>query len=688
MSQRQSLSGWTQVLQTHGIWEERSGSRTPVAMRFRRVVRLQTGLKGARLWITASQRFVLYLDGKLLARGPARSDPSRWNVQEIRLPALKAGRHVFAVLVWHLGKRAGIGQMGNRPFLLCCGVDRHGRPIPDWSTSQSGWVCAPDLTRRRLPRPYWKGRCPYFPVGGGERFTAAQVDGDWTRLAFDHESWSLPIRISEETASNPWGNRSLEHELQPEPIPPMRETPITFAAGENQFLVAGRSTYSAVLDRGSVTNAYPTVRFSGGNGARVRLVWSESPYNADGSKRRRDDYASARFYGQHDELLLDGRPGQWQPYWFRSFRYLHVTAKTAGQPLHIEGIDLTATEYPLSIKVKPPLKSAEDRRLWDVSFRTAQMCSHETFFDCPHYEQAQFSGDSRVQALYHYTVCDDDRLGRKAIDDMHASRQSEGILQSRFPSQQVQVLPTFSLHWIAMLHDLLMHRRDKSFLPKYLPVAREIIDWFLRHQRPDGLLGRIPHAPFVDWSTAFPAGNAPQHANGGSAILTLMLASACQRMADLEQACGYPELVARWTRTRRVLATAAVQHCWDARRGLIADKDTRASTRLGESPTYSVHGQVEAILAGAVPPARGRAMLQQAATTGVAQPGSFYYRFYLWDAYRACGWGSRAQEFLQPWITCIKTTGLNTWPETERVNPRSDCHAWSILPGLILAGRR
>jgi hypothetical protein len=37
---------------------------------------------------------------------------------------------------------------------------------------------------------------------------------------------------------------------------------------------------------------------------------------------------------------------------------------------------------------------------------------------------------------------------------------------------------------------------------------------------------------------------------------------------------------------------------------------------------------------------------------------------------------------LNTWERLLQNTGLTTWPETVRENPRSDCHAWSVTPGI------
>ncbi len=55
---------------------------------FRRRFSLPHAVSGARLWVSASQRFILHLDGETIARGPSRSDPDRWGCAEVRLGKL------------------------------------------------------------------------------------------------------------------------------------------------------------------------------------------------------------------------------------------------------------------------------------------------------------------------------------------------------------------------------------------------------------------------------------------------------------------------------------------------------------------------------------------------------------------------------------------------------------------------
>ena len=142
--------------------------------------------------------------------------------------------------------------------------------------------------------------------------------------------------------------------------------------------------------------------------------------------------------------------------------------------------------------------------LWTTGWRTARLCAHETYMDAPYWEQLQYVGDTRIQALISYVMTGDSRLARQAILNLDDSRVPEGITQSRYPSAVPQFIPPFSLLWVGMLHDYWMYVDDEPLVKETLPHTRTVLDWFAAQQRPDGLLGRMGWWEFGDWTADYP----------------------------------------------------------------------------------------------------------------------------------------------------------------------------------------
>lgn len=622
---------------------------------FRRQFPWPASRRAAVLWVTASQRFELFLDGKRIARGPARSDPWRWNVTRVKLPRLTAGNHVLAARVTHFGPHGGKGQLGDAGFFLVSGA------VP-----ATGWRCWHDQSRRGGHPAVCGERGFTYDVGAGETVQGDLVPWGWEQPGFADSHWPA-ARVVCERPVDEWGNIPLQHVLQPDPLPAMEERVQRFPNFQPVTVPAG-TTQRVLLDLRELTNAYPVLTVSGGRGASIRMVSAESPFTGAGfAKGNRDVTEGKYLWGQGDQFLPDGGPRrQFTTLWFRAFRYLELTITTAADPLRLDDVHALFTGYPLRQRAR----FSAYRPLWNVSWRTARLCAHETFFDCPHYEQMQFPGDTRVQAVFHYLIANDDRLARKAIDDFHAARSPLGLTRCKFPTRSMQTLPTYALYWVGMLHDFRVYRGDRKFLRPYLPGAREALEWFERRVNSRGMLGRIDYAPFMDWANGFHCGNAPQDADGGSSILTLLFAEACQWLAGLE-----PDSAARWNKLARALIRATLRECWNASRGLLADTARQTS--------FSVHAQVQASLAGAWPVAKARGILQRALDDPtITQPGTFYYRYYVMQALKRVGWREQFFALLAPWEDVLVGTGLTTWPEGASDTSRSDCHAWSVSPSI------
>ncbi|MBD3314214.1 MAG: Bacterial alpha-L-rhamnosidase [Chitinivibrionales bacterium] len=660
---------------------------------FRREFDVSTRACRCAVWVSAAQRFILYLDGKVVARGPSRSDSSRWYCREVVLPELGSGPHVLAATVFHIGRFAGKGQLGPEPFFL---VANRKREIdePDFQTGDQ-WRCMADASRRPIAKHDFGGRSVHYAVGAGEHIDGEKYPWGWRAAGFDDSSWD-PAKIVCRSLFNTWGNMRNGMELLPEPIPPMEERPITvkritgaeprlrhgiegWVAGETPLRIPPSTDTTFVLDAGELTNAYPRLWVSEGKGASIRLVSVEAPRRKDDfQKADRDRVEGMELYGHCDCLLPEGGAvREYETIWFRSFRYLVIKVSTAEQPLVLEKFEASFTGYPLHPKaefVTRGVKSGSYRLMEEVGLRTQRLCSHETFFDCPHYEQAQFPGDARIQALFHYVVADDDRLARKAIADFAAARTASGLTLSHFPATSLQVIPTWSLHFVGMLYDFLRYRGDTDFLRLHLNRAREVLEWFERRVRRDGMLGPIEYAPFTDWVDGWKSGNAPQESAGGSAILTFLFAQACRWMSALEGACGYSGLVSRWNSLADSLVRAAAARCYHEKRGMVAD--------TSEKNTFSVHAQVEAVLAGGLPDrSAGDALRRALQTPDVTQPATLYYFFHVTQALKRVGLREEVLSLFETWEKLLEGSGLTTWPE-RILTPRSDCHGWAVTPSI------
>ncbi|MCG6926056.1 MAG: alpha-L-rhamnosidase [Acidobacteria bacterium] len=706
-----------------GQWIECAGApqRDAGVYRFRKVIGLPDKPERFVVHVSGDNRFVLHVNGQRVGAGPARGDKYHWRFESFDLaPFLQPGRNLLSAVVWNFGTDAPGAQVSLRTGFVVQGDGS----AEEAAHTDATWQCAPEPGHQPWPEGALELRAQqYFVVGPGERLDAAQYDWDWARLP----ETSAPV--GRWTAAVPYGAPSprtitegpgyaLSPEgrlLVPDPLPPMeyrdvpagevvRSSGVTvqggFPASAGATVPAG-SRASLLLDRGALLAGYPELVFSGGRGARVRLTYQEALVGDGFRKGNRNEIEGKHMVGLSDEVRPDGGAARvFHPLWWRTWRYLEIDVETAEDPLTLDALRAHATGYPFEEKARVDAGDETLGQIWKVGWRTARLCAHETYMDCPYYEQLQYVGDTRIQALISYVVTGDGRLARQAIEAYDRSRRSDGITSSRYPAAEPQYIPPFSLLWVGMIHDFWRYRDDPEFVRAQLPGSRTVLDWFLGHQRSDGLLGAMPWWIFLDWAADFPAGVPPQEPDGQSAPITLQMVSALREAAELEDALGDPHR-ARVYRARATEAADAVfRLCWDERRGLLADRPSK--------DRFSQHTNILGILSDALPAESRGAILDRvlaagtlsyrdgagpetAAARGGLTKASYYFRFYLSRALEKLGRGDEYLSQLEPWREMLEL-GLSTWAETPDDASRSDCHAWSAHPNYdlltIVAGIR
>jgi len=245
---------------------------------------------------------------------------------------------------------------------------------------------------------------------------------------------------------------------------------------------------------------------------------------------------------------------------------------------------------------------------------------------------------------------------------------------SRYPSALPQVIPPFSLIYVAMVDDYHMLRDDEPFVRQRLAGIRGVLDWYATYIDSTGMLGPMPYWNYIDWAREFHDGVPAGALDGHSATITLLYAYALQRAADLETDVGVPAMAAAY-RARASKATAATRaHAWDEARRLFRDAPGVAS--------YSQQTNVLAILSGAVPTSEQRALMEHVLADISLTQATYYFKFYLFEALRQAGLGDHVIEQLEPWRGMLRL-GLTSTPENPEPT-RSDSHAWAAHPNYTL----
>ncbi len=632
--------------------------------------------------VSADNRYRLFVNGTAVCSGPARGDLYNWYFESVDIaPYLKQGNNTIAALVWNMGVYAPVAQISNQTAFVLQG-DGDAEKIVN---TGNGWKAIQDNAYTPVSTDNAARLRTYMVIGPGDEVNASQYPWGWEQPAYDDGMWMPAKKIGNPVVAG-YGTDNL-WTLQPRNIPLMFEKQQRISAvrrasginvsndllsGKAALVIPADTTVSILLDQGFNTVAYPELITSKGRGATIKLTYAEALFANDGSKGNRNLINDKEIKGNYDIFLPDGNANRhFRPLWFRTYRFMQVDIKTGKEPLVIEDLYGTATGYPFQVKASFTSNDASLQDIWDIGWRTAQLCAGETYFDCPYYEQLQYEGDTRIQSLISLYVTGDDRLMRKALLDFYHSRVPEGLTQGRYPSNRLQVIPPFSLYWVSMIHDYWMHRPDKEFVSGFLQAAAGVLDWYEKKiDAGKKMLGPMKWWGFTDWNRSFPGGIPDGAEDGNSAVISLQYVYTLQQAAELFAAFGRINEAAHYKQLSEKISTAVYQLCFNKAR------NEMANTPLQKS--YSQHASIMAVLTGAVPAENRKAVMKKVLYDSSLSQATFYYRFYLNRALKKAGMADLYYSQLTPWRGMI-ANGLTTFAE----NPdpaRSDCHAWSSSP--------
>lgn len=661
---------------------------------FRKIFSLDDKPASFIVHVSADNRYKLFVNGVMVSLGPARADLFHWNFETVDIAKyLQAGNNVIAAVVWNFGDFRPEHQVSFRTGLIVQGNSDKEKVI----NSDTSWKCLRDTSYSPLQPDLLY---TYYVAGPGEKIDYSKYPVNWQNSNYNDNGWTQAKQI---VSGLPKGvlQTDLSWMLIPRTIPQVELTlqrlhsvrsvtgiilPVTFPSTKTPFTVPANSNVTILLDNGFLTNAYPVLQFSKGKDAHISLGYAEALYIDEGSsknwkeqnkKGNRNETEGKRFVGVKDEVIADGAAGQtFTPLVWRTYRYMQVEIKTANEALSIDDLYGTFTGYPFEMKAKFSSDDKELEKIFETGWHTARLCAVETFMDCPYYEQLQYVGDTRIQALVSLYNTGDDRLMRNAITQLDYSRMAEGITLSRYPTANAQEIPTFSLWWIGMLNDYWMYRSDDAFLKQFLPGERQVLQFFSKYQQQDGSLKNAPYWEFTDWAegNGWSDGMEPFGKDGCSAALDLQLLWAYQIAAKLEDSLGMKAFAQEYSKRAATLMQTIKTKYWDNKRQLFADTK--------EKDFFSQHTNTLAILTNVIQSEKAMQLAQKIISDTSLTQATIYFQYYVSQALRKTGFGNLYLDRLKIWKDNL-ANGLTTWAEMSDINAsRSDCHAWGASPNI------
>ena len=573
--------------------------------------------------VSADERYELFVDGRRAGRGPERGDPDNWFFETYDLD-LRAGEHVLVARVWSLGALSPVAQMSVQPgFILCPEAEAFvgliGTGVAAWEAKVLGGYEFVMLERWGMTGANLVVDAARFDWGfergegnGWERAVmrrpgaSADLPADYAPLHLMRPAM-LPAMVEKHRFAGTVRHVQELKSASAQGVPVRAQDHLAAEAPAWQALVSGnapltvppRTVRRVIVDLGDYYCAYPEMIATGGRGSSVCIEWAESlftdaeggPAASAGGKGNRDEIEGRYFVGTGDTFLPCGEKRHLETLWWKAGRYLQVTVRTADEPLTISRLLLRETRYPLEMESE--FHSNDERlvRIITPALRTLQMCAHETYMDCPHWEQLHVRrryAPGGADHLRHQPRRPPAAQGAAPVRLLAPAQRHDD--EPRFPSRIHQIIPSFSLWWICMVHDYAHWRDDPDFVRSLMPGVRAVVESFLTCLNGDGLLSAPRGWNFVDWVDEWGRGAAergsPELAAGAGA----------GQAAELEEVVGEAEMAARDRRLAEEIAERAGAAFWVQQR--------HCSLTTWPASDFSEHSQVLAILSGGLPPAR------------------------------------------------------------------------------------
>jgi len=645
-----------------------------------------------RFHASADQRFQLSLDGEVIGYGPDRSDLENWRVSSYEL-ALEPGTHCFTTQVWWIAEH--LTSARTDPSYANDSVQNLPANPPMAQMSWSGgFLFAADgelalmLNSGQGAWQVWD-RTPAVSMVGKSGLGYHDIGG---QFHIDMSAWNSSVDLIEPVVvlppdePNPHGVIRPGRQLASHILPEQRrerfaggafrnvelQLPVTIPANTERTLLWDFETYRC---------GYPDLMWSGGVGASVEAEWAESLYQDDGAgdvdafspKGRRDEVDGKVWHGFGDTFICSGADQEVSPgLWWRSGRYLRVRIRTADDPLVLERVAILTTRYPLDHACQWESSDPEWDALFPLFFQGLEMCAHETWVDCPYYEQLMYTGDTRLHALNNYAAYHDDRLSRSALELFDASRRGspDGMVAERYPSGWRQESATYAMIWIWMVRDFMLWRDDVDFVRERQTGVRQLLENLLAMRQSNGLLGNVPGWPFIDWVDAWFEGCGPGVREGDSSIVNLHFILSLQAAAEIETAVGEACLADRYRRIASDMMAIVLDRYWDLAQNALLDSP--------EIPMLSEHAQVLALLTGLLDPTKGKGCLDVLRSGMCEAECSIYFSFYLLEAFQRYHLAEPFFKKLEFWRG-LPGRGFVSLPEAPEPT-RSDCHGWGAHP--------
>jgi hypothetical protein len=639
--------------------------------------------------VSADNRYNLFVNGERVCYGPAKGDLQTYKYDIVDIaPFLQPGENLLAALVYNGGADKPLAFLSVQTAFLLRAEDNKFSELntgTDWKVYKNPAYEVISYNEMLFKERWFYG---FYACGGGDDVDASKFPWGWETVDFDDSAWlaAEPLVFDKQP---PWNlvPRNIpfmaDHLVYPAKIRRTNGVDIEPQVwkGKSTLTIPANTSASILVDFEVLTMGYPELTLSGGKNGSVQVKYAEALYEKVNLKAHRDSVEGKTMFGVWDVFRPDGGQRTFRPLWKRCFRYVQFNVETKDEPLEIVSYINEYSGYPYPDMATFESDNDKLDEIFEISKRTLRMCSGETYYDTPFYEQLSYGGDNRPIAAISTYNSTDDRLLREVLRLYPQSENKEtGLFKSAYPSRFDFDMGSWSMAWIQTLQDYYFMRGDSAFVAQFVEKIEGVLDFYEYHlDEHTGMIGAVDNKNFVDWSIT--KGSLVRPNEQGeieqSALLTLFYAHTLDCAVRLYREIGLEEKAAYWEEISEGIKVAVYANCWDEKEQLFRD--------YSDKKNFSQHTNLYAILCDVVPPSQQKELLHRILNyEKFDEMASSYFSFFLFKVMEKTGREELFLDNLDFWYNFIDR-GHTTCGETGFAShDRSDCHAWSAHPAYYL----
>lgn len=471
----QESSDLATVLQSKIIWSGPDNGNPKFTV-FRKTVDLES-IEMATFYIFADSKYILWINGVEVLRGPSRFDPKApsFDSKEVK-SFLKNGKNAIVVMVMSHGSN---GKMMDHAPGLAAGLEIRevsGKTRTVWTDTSWRWN---NKTRFLPPVQNWGFVC--------DRIDARLDDGDWTMVDFDDSLWATAVPAD----GAQWGK------FTPRAIPLLAEKEMSWQPmNKDKLPVELKTGQSYIIRANEMIQGFPKVKFEAEEGVVIQF---EVGYTGD-STQVGETYGASCLYtsksGEQEFVPTDS-------YGFKFLRISVLSGKTwSSFHVRLKEIDLIDRRYPYletgSFECDDPFLND----LWKRSALTMKVNCEDGYMDCALREKTEWMGDGAVVqyplSRKIFGIADSSGIPRSdagliisMLRHIAQSQNDSGMFKAHHPSDRFDIhayIEDYSCLWVQALREVFEHTGNKNLVHELWEPLKKQMKWFEDNLASHGLV--------------------------------------------------------------------------------------------------------------------------------------------------------------------------------------------------------